>query len=279
MNMRDVHRNLRIRTKLVLMVAVLMGGISAFIVMYFPSRQEKQEILSLAAKAQSISDMTAFAAAPALVFHDHRTLEDSFDAARQNPDLAYIVVLDDSGLIAGSYNLEEAGNDGYRVTDEIDQITPDKSVYRVISPVLSGGRTIGRVCLALSLKDLRADTSRSRSAALAVSIVIFIVSTISVIVIGSVLTIPLRRMVAVARRITLGDLSIRAAVTSGDEAGQLAGAFNSMVENLQATQKEIEEANHSLERRVETRTRNSGRKLRTGRRRRKSSGKARNNSG
>ena len=254
MNMRDVHRNLRIRTKLVLMVAVLMGGISAFIVMYFSSRQEKQEILSLAAKGRSISDMTAFAVAPALAFHDRRTVEDSFDAARQNLDLAYIVVLDDSGRVAGSYNLADAGNEGYAVADEIDRITPDKSVYRVVSPVLSGGRKIGSVCLGLSLNDLRADTSRSRSAALAVSIVIFIVSTISVIVIGSVLTIPLRRMVAVARRITLGDLSIRAAVTSGDEAGQLAGAFNCMVENLQATQKEIEEANRSLERRVEART-------------------------
>ena len=255
MKLRHRFRDLRIRTKLVLLIAILMGGISSFVSIYFPGRQEEREILALAAKARSIADMTAFTVAPALVFGDRRTLEESLEAARQNRDLEYVVTVDDSGRVMGAYNFSGAQKGGYTVADAAGHIPRDQKVYRVISPVSFDRREIGRVYLGLSLADLRADTGRARSGLLGVSILIFIIGTVSVVAIGTVLTEPLRKMVEAARQIALGDLSVRASVTSGDEAGQLAGAFNRMVQTLETTHSEIAEANRSLERRVEKRTR------------------------
>jgi two-component system, cell cycle sensor histidine kinase and response regulator CckA len=254
MNVTTLYRDLRIRSKLVLMIALLIGGISVFISIYFPGRQEMQELRALSAKARSIADMTAFTVAPALQFRDRRTLGESFDAARQNRGLVYLVAFDDSGRIAGAYDLAAAEKAEYTVPDRDENIATDQTVYRVTSPVTVDGAEIGRVYLGLSLKDLRDDTGKARSAMLLVSLVIFTVGTLSVVGIGTIITVPLRKMVSAARQITLGDLSIRAPVMSGDEVGQLAGTFNSMVENLQATHRVIEETNRSLERRVEART-------------------------
>ncbi len=61
------------------------------------------------------------------------------------------------------------------------------------------------------------------------------------------LTRPLTQLARVARRVSEGDLSARADVTTGDERGQLASAFNSMTDRLQ-------EALHELDQRVHSRT-------------------------
>jgi two-component system OmpR family sensor kinase/two-component system sensor histidine kinase BaeS len=50
------------------------------------------------------------------------------------------------------------------------------------------------------------------------------------------LTAPIRRLTAAAHAISAGDLSQRVVVHSGDELGDLAGAFNTMAENLAAAE-------------------------------------------
>lgn len=254
MKLKTFHSDLRIRTKFGLIIALLIGGISVFIGVYFPERQETQELRALWAKAQSIADMTAFTVTPSLQFRDRRTLGESFDAARQNRDLVYLVTFDDSGRVAAAYNLAGAEQAQYLVVDHAETISRGQTAYRVMSPVMVGGAEIGRVYLGLSLDELRANTERARSAVLLVCLVIFLVGTASVIAVGTLITVPLRRMLLVAGQIARGDLSIRASVSSRDEVGQLAGAFNIMVNTLQATQGEIEETNRSLERRVQART-------------------------
>ncbi|MEE8472450.1 MAG: HAMP domain-containing protein, partial [Dehalococcoidia bacterium] len=52
---------------------------------------------------------------------------------------------------------------------------------------------------------------------------------------------PLRALSRTARRVEAGDLSARAAKTTSDEVGALAGTFNSMVARLQQGQQELEE--------------------------------------
>lgn len=55
------------------------------------------------------------------------------------------------------------------------------------------------------------------------------------LLVGRGLSSPLRRLAAVAGRMSGGDLSIRAPVQSKDEIGQLAGQFNQMAERLEAS--------------------------------------------
>ena len=88
-----------------------------------------------------------------------------------------------------------------------------------------------------------------------VSVVILLVGMAAIALASKLVTDPLRRMVHTAERIADGDLSERAEISSRDEVGQLAGAFNVMVGRLQSTTQELEEANRHLETRVEEGTR------------------------
>jgi len=68
------------------------------------------------------------------------------------------------------------------------------------------------------------------------------------------ITRPLGVVVGAAERIGAGDLSHRATITTRDEIGQLATAFNTMVDRLGTTQGELAEVNRNLEVRVADRT-------------------------
>ena len=66
---------------------------------------------------------------------------------------------------------------------------------------------------------------------------------------------PLKEIERTAERITAGDLTARAHVTSPRELGVLAGTMNSMVEKLAAQYTQLEEYSQDLEKLVEERTR------------------------
>jgi signal transduction histidine kinase len=65
---------------------------------------------------------------------------------------------------------------------------------------------------------------------------------------------PLQRMAATAGRIAVGELDHRATVRRGDEVGDLAAAFNTMLDTLQQAQRDLASANEHLEERVHLRT-------------------------
>jgi len=237
------------------MNTLLMGAISLFIAFYLPPRLEEREFRAIVEKARTIADMTAFSVGPALLFNDRKTLEESFDAAKQDKDVAYVVAADTSGAILGGRDVPVARAADCLTAGEREGVTTDGTLYRVMTPVFFEKRVIGGVFLGMSLEELRADSGRTRSAVTVLCFVIFVLGTLSAIAIGTVITVPLRRMVGVVLEISRGNIKARAPVTSADEVGILAGAFNAMVDSLHATRAQLEEANRSLEQRVEDRTR------------------------
>lgn len=69
------------------------------------------------------------------------------------------------------------------------------------------------------------------------------------------LTRPIRELQLATERLSEGDLAHRVPVSSSDELGQLASAFNTMAARVAGAQRDLAEANASLERQVEERTR------------------------
>ena len=245
---------LTIRTKFAAIVAVLIAGISFFIFLYFPAKLEKQAIEAMAAKAKSISEMTAFSISPALLFSDQESIEEVFQSAKQNKDLAYLVVLDSNGRVITAHNQNAMALEGFAHTKDDNHIDPDEMVYGLQTPILHQGRQIGQLYLGLSLDEIKADLVKIKKIISLISLIIFVVGMVSVYLIGTVVTHPLRRMVNTVEKITHGDLTQRAGVSSQDEVGQLARSFNTMVEKLAATQRELENLNRNLEKRVRART-------------------------
>jgi PAS domain S-box-containing protein len=159
------------------------------------------------------------------------------------------VVLDAGGLVvAGRGDAEGSGGaDG-------PDVRQDGAALHVRAPATYQGSLVGTVLLGLSLTDVQAAVQESRAGIAAISFAVFVVGLLGVLVVGSLITVPLGRLVTAAERIAAGDLSERVSVGSRDEFGELGSIFNGMVTRLEAAQLGLEESNHDLEVRVRKRT-------------------------
>jgi two-component system NtrC family sensor kinase len=91
------------------------------------------------------------------------------------------------------------------------------------------------------------------------AIVLFIVSAAMVALVYRSVRRPVMRLVAGTQRIAQGDLDTRIAVTSRDELGHLATAFNHMTEDLRAAREEARSWSQQLEQKVVEKTAELGR--------------------
>jgi PAS domain S-box-containing protein len=246
----DKSRVSGISAKLATIITLLIGVISLFIFFYFPAKLQKQAIKAISAKAESITQMTAFSVGPALFFEDTTSMEEALEGAKQNKDLVYIVIRDDFAKVAASFNMNRAEQADYLKLGENDHFSQDGMIYRTTTDIILDDKEIGHLYLGLSLRELRGQVVESRETAALVSLLIFIVGMIAVFGVSTIITQPLTHMVKTVRQISAGDLKQRAFVSSKDEVGLLATSFNLMVDNLESAYEKLESVNRDLERRA-----------------------------
>ncbi|MBI4809880.1 MAG: PAS domain-containing protein [Ignavibacteriales bacterium] len=198
--------------------------------------------------------MTSYSVSPALLFNDSNSAVDALESARQNKDLVYIAIVDDSNKVFASFNIKNITPDTLNPEEQARHFLPDEEIYETITPIYHNGRFIGRLFLGISLEKLNHEINQSRLTSALVSLGIFIVGLIGVFSISTIVTKPLHHMAKTAEDIAQGDLTKRTVVSSYDEVGRLATSFNTMVENLHLTQRELENINRTLEKRVQDRT-------------------------
>ena len=245
----------RIGTKFFLVSTLLVGLVCLFIFLYFPPQQERTLMRALNARARSIAGMMAYNLSAAVTFDDTAAIDTIVHGARRNPDLVYAVVLDRSGRELHADGGPLAEHAGFRDAPLDDPVSADGLVFRVSEPVVFRGPEIGRVYLGFSLEGPRLEARRLRVLVGLVSLVVFLLGMGLLYGVSTLVTRPLHQMADTVRRISAGDLSQRTSTSSRDEVGQLAGAFNGMLDKLAGARRELEAANQSLEERVEERTR------------------------
>lgn len=121
---------------------------------------------------------------------------------------------------------------------------------------------IGTVRLAISLEDMRAEIRSIRNRILLLTLAIILGSLFVIFYLIKTVTSPLHELLSAIKRISAGDLNVRANVRTGDETEELADAFNSMTDQLSRTLLEVKDSkalleqwNRNLEKTLEDRTR------------------------
>ena len=245
-------RAMSVRTKLVLLTGLLLGGISAFLYLYFPGRTEERILRAVASEARDISRIAAFSAAPALYFNDPSSGLESIKGADATTDVAYVVIVDAKGKVFAAIHEDRARTARYREASS-SGITPDGSVHRTSLPIFHEGRRIGMLYTGLSLAPVRAEIAGMRRTIALVSTLVFILGLLVAIGIGAFVTRPLNEMVETTREIARGERR-RAPLRALDEVGELALSFNSMLDALDNARFDLEQLNRNLEHRVADRT-------------------------
>jgi two-component system cell cycle sensor histidine kinase/response regulator CckA len=229
-----------IRTRLALMTAVLIAGISVFIYLYFPSSLEERARHALAAKGRTMSEMLCYTIGSALEIQDFVTIDGALDAPLQDKDLVFIVVRNDSGHVVSAAREGIADHLDYLNAQFNNNLSKDGSTYVVTAPIVRNNVMIGDLYIGLSLKEVRTAVTGSKATMLGLSILIFVIGMGCVVAISTVITAPLHSMMKTVEQISRGDLSTRAEVPSLYEVQQLAESFNMMVENVESRTDELE---------------------------------------
>ncbi|WP_298434275.1 ATP-binding protein [Geobacter sp.] len=111
----------------------------------------------------------------------------------------------------------------------------------------SRGEYVGALYLALSRHDFQGIMRESLGNIVTSAVLGFILSFITAYLVARRLTTPLSELATGVRKIEGGDLRQRVAVTSADEVGELAEAFNRMARTLDERDRTIRTKAHDLE--------------------------------
>lgn len=116
----------------------------------------------------------------------------------------------------------------YKYKNKID-------VYDVIVPVRKGGQVVGAIDIGMSMMNVEKTIDNIIITIVILSIIAFIIFAAILTKIANGITIPLKRLVDVSKRIAEGELNNEINISSSDEIGVLASAFKSMSDNLKNT--------------------------------------------
>jgi len=119
-------------------------------------------------------------------------------------------------------------------------MTSQSDAGRVLShaaPLVRGDRVEGCVRVSVLLRGVDREFTRLMGIYLLIGLGVLMASALAGTLLSGALAGPVRRVTAAARRLGEGDLSVRTDVSSKDEVGDLARAFNQMADELERSQK------------------------------------------
>ncbi|MDH3733683.1 MAG: ATP-binding protein [Gemmatimonadota bacterium] len=235
-----------VRAKLSLMYSGLLVAISTFIFLYFPATFERQVMQSMRAEAEAVGKMGAFSATSGVVFDDRLAIEEAVSGIMRIDDVLEVFVVDETGAHLASVQAEAAGEPRGFGAWTGSGVSPDGTVYRSVTPIEFGGRTLGDVRLTHDLLPVRARVAETRRAVGVVSSAVFLVGLFVILGIAKRVVGPLSSIVRTTERVAAGDMSQRATVKTTDEVGQLGVSFNRMIDSLDSARSELKEANDQL---------------------------------
>jgi len=266
--MIEFFGRLRIRSKITLLMSAMVAAISLAILLYFPAKFRESARNVMRETAHSTTEIVARSLSDPL-HSDNPVAAATFLAAlRQHDELAYAIVTDARGRITGSFNEQVADATRFRevkmgdfqrtgmerVSETRGGATSDPLLYQTLSPVRFEGKQIGSVYLGFSLRRLENEVEATRGRIAVIALGIFLLGIALANALSTLVTGPLRRIVATTEEIAAGARGLRAKVPFPDEVGVLANSINAMVSQLESSQDALEELNRNLETRVQERS-------------------------
>ncbi|MBI5471042.1 MAG: PAS domain S-box protein [Ignavibacteriae bacterium] len=228
-----------VRTKLVVFALTLVILSFYFMRWYVPAQIEKRGINSSTRRIKTIAATIAHSYQNATEESVRALASDLSWFAGQNRDLDFVMIVEASGKVIGSYNATRAEAAAYARIDVIPQVSDDRQMIAQAAPILVKGEIVGRVYVGMSLQDLHREIAESEATIAWVSLGVGSAVALLALLFSTLITRPVQRIVVATQRIAKGDRQHRVRYESKDEFGLLAAAFNTMVDNLEHAYDEL----------------------------------------
>ncbi len=204
---------------------------------------------------RSLGDVIAANSTAALSFRDQSSAEETLRGLKAEPNILNACLYAQDGTLFATYTRNGGSQScpatvplGGSATFEYRRLTLSRSV-------VFDGQKIGTLCLQADVApEVLAYLKRAASIVLSVTAASLLAALFLSRKLQHVISEPMRGLVMGTQELAGGNLSARVTVTSSDEFGELARAFNEMAGSLQHSQAEILNYQQTLEQRVKDRT-------------------------
>lgn len=248
-----------LRAKFSLTAALLLAILGLLLTQWFVEHERQLYTNGLVARGGSMVRTLAFNATVPLAFGDDQVLQRLTDSLLHEPEVRYVLVLDDKGTIIAS-----SGSAPSEIMPRVlaESALPDPSERRfsgaecqhlmigVGAPATAthGALRLGSAVVGISTS---ANENRIREGthwAVFMMCVVVLCAIFIFSFLAGIITRPLEEMTRGTERIAAGDLSHRVRVDRADELGHVATSFNDMACALQRSRDDLTRINQELAR-------------------------------
>ena len=216
-------------------------------------------------QAERLASGLAAGAAPALKTADREALHKLATDLLRHSNVHFIRLLDADGKPITTAERVRPGLKQYQLaslpTSMSYGLDRGGDFLELGRPILAAGKAgqrdkvVGAMRLVMDTRQTAASLARVRREIILIAAAIILCSIpVGHVLVCRIMIVPIRRLLSATRRLADGDFSVRADTKRTDEIGELACAFDTMVERLQASRKQLRDTNESLERKIAERT-------------------------
>jgi two-component system, NtrC family, sensor kinase len=248
-------KNMSIKTKLMVLTMLAVMTAMTFACSGFVLNDVRLMRQDMTQQLTALAEVLGANTTAALTFDDSKTAEQLLNSLKMQHVVTAAMLYTAEGELFATYSAIPMENGGPPLP-ETDGYEFKNQHLHVVQPVIENGERLGTIYL---MGDLDVIQKQMISYAKVVLIVMLIAcgaayllaSRLQVLISG-----PILELTATAQQISdKNDYSIRATKVGTDELGTLCDKFNHMLDQVEASKAELEEAHNELERRVEERTR------------------------
>jgi HAMP domain-containing protein len=223
------------------LVALLLAGVG--FVIYERLRIEQDMVRDLSAAARLIADRST----AALLFDDPEVARESLAALAAKPAVTTALIRMPDGAPFARYDAE--GQAAREMPASLPPGRPDFAAGQLLvgAPIELDGEHLGQVMIRSSLSEFNRLWRHFLLIFAGILAVAALVGIQLALGLRRRLMRPLDHLIAVAQRISADrDYSLRARIETQDELGILIGAFNTMLDRIEAHDRDLTAANHDL---------------------------------
>jgi signal transduction histidine kinase len=233
---------LPIRIKFALGSITILVVVSIFLLTYFQREQEHQALALVQSKVQNTSEMVALAVGIALNSNNFQAVHEALIWARQDANLSYILVEDNSGNDLANINKNNLSEDVREKITATGVVKIGKIMNAAID-IRFANYKYGKLILGYSLANVYQKIYDNLLKGILICLVILFFAVVLTLYFSNIITCHIRILRDAAYDFTKGKEDARVQINSTDEIGELSLAFNHMIETIQNNFKSLKRAN------------------------------------
>ena len=240
-------------TVIIITLLCILMGMFAYLNYTTDIKKLNSELL---AKGESMARLTALAAVEGVLAFDDKELDKLMLNLNKEQDIVYAVIYTAKKRNLTNYvdTANPVINEAVRtinsskIVDITQFLKTSNRIKDIQHPVSYGEFNLGFIEIGMSRDSVIDKTSKLLYQKLVETFLLIFILGITIYTVFKVSTIePIRRLIRGLRQVSIGELDYHVNVSSRDEIGNLARAFNTMVDELQKVHKEKDSALLQLE--------------------------------